>query len=370
MYDTATTVEELLHEAVWKAVNMPVYLRPLYRKIIDSEATVKDLIDLANLKACENLMTTMMASEPPTLDFFKAIVEIPKQELRTKWGIYIHVLTRANSATITYCGSGTAYTGGVQSRLDEYRRGKMIPVGVKKALNNGYKLASTHLLLTCNIPEARNVSIIRVLFHVFEAIFSFTFWTMKETKASNNWGFDSFCPWGIGSMEWVGCCSHNPMQEEIPGNFNLSPEDVEAAAAEVKERNRLYGVEYARAQRIRSPEKVRARQRKSNHKRADVQKAQWDGVKQSGVFNCEVCDVNFRHAADQRKHNKCARHLRKVQEAAQATASVTTDYCYHCNVRMRYPTERTRHLESAGHRRKMAKVTKLEKMADKDRIMD
>lgn len=59
-------------------------------------------------------------------------------------------------------------------------------------------------------------------------------------------------------------CSHNPLFEDVSGNFDLSAELLEAIAAEVKKKNRVYQAEYGAARRVWSPERVRTLQRKWN----------------------------------------------------------------------------------------------------------
>jgi hypothetical protein len=110
-----------------------------------------------------------------------------------------------------------------------------------------------------------------------EAMFSFMFWTMRSrTKV---YGCGQLCPWDRLGFEWHGLNTHNPLTEAVDGDFNLSAEALEAIAAEIAEKNRLYQVDYRLAERARSPERVRARQREKNHRHKAAGKARDDAVK-------------------------------------------------------------------------------------------
>lgn len=49
-------------------------------------------------------------------------------------------------------------------------------------------------------------------------------------------------------LEWHGLCSHNPLHKDVSGNFDLSAEQLQAIAAEVKEKNRVYHAEHGAAE--------------------------------------------------------------------------------------------------------------------------
>lgn len=47
------------------------------------------------------------------------------------------------------------------------------------------------------------------------------------------------CPWKLETLSWRGHNSHNPLREMVSGDFDLSDEQLEMIAAQIKEKNRL-----------------------------------------------------------------------------------------------------------------------------------
>ena len=89
-----------------------------------------------------------------------------------------------------------------------------------------------------------------------EAALSFLFWAMSSRKELHS--CREFCPWSRDLLEWHGLCSHNPLVEGVPGDFDLSREQLEEMAAVIKEKNSVYRVGYHRNRKVNEPEKIRA----------------------------------------------------------------------------------------------------------------
>lgn len=56
-------------------------------------------------------------------------------------------------------------------------------------------------------------------------------------------GIGSYCPWPREEFSYRGLCTHNPLIESPVGDFDLSPEQMEVVAAEVKARRKAYSVD-------------------------------------------------------------------------------------------------------------------------------
>lgn len=193
----------------------------------------------------------MQCATPPSLSWFQTLPTAPFHV----WGIYVPILERTGSIPLFYIGSGTRANGDVRARLLEYDRGYHLSNNLEEALRNGYTIVSNHLLVQCPIPAAADVPRVRVTFVAMEAMFSFMFWTMLRSR-TKDYGCGQLCPWDRLGFEWHGLNAHNPLTEAVDGDFNLSAEALEAIAAEIAEKNRLYQVDYRLAERARSPERV------------------------------------------------------------------------------------------------------------------
>jgi hypothetical protein len=67
-----------------------------------------------------------------------------------------------------------------------------------------------------------------------EATFSYVFWAMRTTK--RDYGMSQICPWPLDTFEYNGLCSHCSLREGVSGDFDLTPEEIEATAAKLKQR--------------------------------------------------------------------------------------------------------------------------------------
>lgn len=72
------------------------------------------------------------------------------------------------------------------------------------------------------------------------------------------------CPWPRDSYSYGGLCSHDALLEMVAGDFDLSAEQLEAIAADIKEKNRLYQANYYQNLNAQDPEGLAARMRESN----------------------------------------------------------------------------------------------------------
>ena len=57
-----------------------------------------------------------------------------------------------------------------------------------------------------------------------------------------DYGVDNYCPWPRDSFSYGGLCSYSLFVELFVGNFDLSNEQLEAMAAVIKEKRRVYNL--------------------------------------------------------------------------------------------------------------------------------
>lgn len=258
-----TTILDLLVLKTWACINAPVkHINPLFHQILSSQAILSEIISAAGLTFCPGLLEVIQCITAPSLGWFEALPTAPKKV----WGIYVLILKKQHFVPLLYIGSGTAATRAVKARFGEYDRRYNLPQYLEKALNEGYDIVHKGLLLHCPLPVAANVPMLRIAFVAMEAAFSFMFWTMHSR--TKDYGCGGLCPWDRDSFEWYGLCSHNPLLDSVSGNFDLTGEQLEEMAAVIKEKNRVYQVDYGQSQRARSPDRMKAVSRRNNKRRA------------------------------------------------------------------------------------------------------
>jgi hypothetical protein len=306
----ATEVLDLVASKTWSALQTKQDINGLFRQVISAQATLLQLVAIASLSFCPGLFEVLQCPTPSSLSWFEALPTV----LVGTWGIYCLVLKKHGWIPLLYIGSGTAEKEGVKARFGEYDRGVHLPKYIEMAPKDGYSIVHKGILVSCSIPSAANIPKIRILLVAIEAAFSFMFWTMKSR--TKDYGCVDLCPWDRDRLEWHGLCSHNPLHEDVSDNFDLSAEQLEAIAAEVKEKNRVYQAEYGAAQRARSPERVRTLQRKKNKTFRPKQKQKDKDAKAAKKFHCAICNVSGRNAHDMKRHNATKRHLKEVAESS------------------------------------------------------
>ncbi|KAH7155412.1 hypothetical protein B0J13DRAFT_521570 [Dactylonectria estremocensis] len=78
---------------------------------------------------------------------------------------------------------------------------------------------------------------------VFQHAWSHTITQVRTAFQAKGNGIGSYCPWPREEFSYRGLCTHNPLIESPVGDFDLSPEQMEVVAAEVKARRKAYSVD-------------------------------------------------------------------------------------------------------------------------------
>ncbi|KAJ8613743.1 hypothetical protein MRB53_036885 [Persea americana] len=108
---------------------------------------------------------------------------------------------------------------------------------VSKPFKTATRLCTKVFLLRAPIPPAGRIPAVRLLFIAFECVFTFIFWTLRSRKTFYN--IREVCPWDdLDAFEYEGLCTHNPLFEGVPGDFDLTDEQ-RAALATDREQKRL-----------------------------------------------------------------------------------------------------------------------------------
>ena len=281
-----------------------------------SQSVFNEVASLVSIEFTPGLWEILQSGTPPTLRQFKTFRGGPKRTDRL-WAVYLRVLEKSLHRPKIYIGSGTEAKTGVHSRLKNYERhDNTVSELVDKALKEGYQI--THIGLICWIPIPSVVlqPKIRMLFVILEAAFSYVFWAMRPGKKENDYGMGWMCPWDR-SLEYDGCCTHCSLYEMVSGDFQLSDEQLEAAAAQRRANTRLT----------------------NKNSEANIRKAK--------TYFCKLCKVSLVSQYRLGQHNETASHKRKAKDL---TDPKKPHVCYVCNRSFATITKLNRHNAPDRHR--------------------
>lgn len=225
--------------------------------------------------------------------------------------------------------------------MGEYDRRSVLPEHVRNALRDGWEIVHRGVLVTCPIPSPALIPRLRLVCVAYESVLAFTFWTLHNRD--KDFGYAQHLLWSKDDVEWDGACGHDPFQEGIAGEFDLTEEQLEEMAAATKEKNRVYQVQYGKNLRANADDEYREAQRRANAKRAPIQKEIYKVVKQSQKFRCNICDVDFRNPSDLAVHNRSPRHLRYVADGRSGY------HCAPCGFFNKFKSNYNQHLTTKGH---------------------
>lgn len=193
-----------------------------------------------------------------------------------------------------------------------------------------------------------------------EAAFSFLFWTIiSEVK---DYGIGICCPRPRDSFSYGGLCSHNALIKMVVGNFDLSDEQLEAIAAEIKEKNRLYQANYYQHLRAQDPEGLTARTReasarynKNSHDKALAKGRRYlVKAKASRKYYCDICELACTKLYEFERHNASRRRLSNV---AKAKSGLVKKYrCAVCSYSCTKPSHLETHKLGKRHLQRVAEA--------------
>jgi hypothetical protein len=123
-------------------------------------------------------------------------------------------------------------------------------------------------------------------------------------------------------------CSHCALSESVLGDHGLTPEQLEAQAAELKQRRAAQQAEISRRweqeARLNNLEAVRAKKRKIQaayvERHSEKAKAHHNNslakAKANRTYSCAVCDLACGKKNDLARHNNSKSHITKATAAA------------------------------------------------------
>ncbi|RDW73886.1 hypothetical protein BP5796_07328 [Coleophoma crateriformis] len=303
------TVDSLMLLLTWTCLArfFVWYGHSIFAKVLSSQAIVAELFQSTSLVFAPGLLDAVQASTPPTVAYFKSLPVLRKKKV---WAVYLLVLEKPNCKAKFYIGSGTDALNGASVRLKNLRQ----------------QGTATHgLLCTTPIPRAALVPIVRMFIVALEAAFTYIFWAVRcKNDNGKSYVHLYICPWDHATLEYDGLCSHNPLSEVPPGDHELSAEQLEAQAAELKQNRADYISEWREKTKKNKPDEYYAKanknrklyiQRNPEAAKAATKRAKRKAVKQKSHY-CFVCRHPFNTSAALTRHVAGVRHANRVAKAA------------------------------------------------------
>lgn len=322
----------------WAVLNVQTYINPLFRQVLPTEDRVHSILRSLGLAFCKEFFDVVQAASPPTIAWFESL---PTTRPNCSWGIYVHVLKKGGCRDLLYIGSGTAAYRGVKARLSEYDALKCLPHHVRIALDNGYSITHTSLLITCPIPSASDIPASRLAITALEAALSCIFWAMVSQDLK--YGFRHLCPWSPNAFTYGGLCAHSAVMDSVHGDFSLTPAQLKELDDATKAKNQAYQHDYHREKRANPTPQYTLTHTRNNQMQAPATRARQRTAVSEQKYHCIPCDVSCRDAASLRRHNDTPRHKqRAVRDSGDWT-------CEPCNISFRYQSNLKQHKTSKGH---------------------
>ena len=356
MDPSAVTIFALVMSLTWKVlVDTPKHMKnSLFDRFLTSSPILQSIATAATMSFAPGLLDVLQSATPPAIEFFKSM---PSGDLRHIWGIYAIVLEKAGCRSKVYLGSATNVKDGVFFRWNQYDKGLLLPRWVGHALGEGYEIVHKGLICWAPIPGPRFVPARRLLFVALECTFAYIFWALKAQ--GGDYGMGHICTWNYRAMPYDGLCSHQCLTEGIHGEFDMTPDQLDAKAVDdelkFRELKKINATNHHHKQMAenydeymnKSHERVkksratnRAQHRKTEQKRA--KKALADKR-----WHCSTCDRSFTSKPSYGNHMKSAKHLRKVNNTPK-------HWCVACN--LGYDSLKDDHLKSKSHKANVARL--------------
>ncbi|KAG5799933.1 hypothetical protein H9Q69_001027 [Fusarium xylarioides] len=353
----------------------PVVPRGTTCPTLKKRDTLVALLNLTELEFCDGFFDAVASPSPPSVDFFSNL----PPETDVAWGIYAIVLVKEDEEfPLVYIGSGTNAVKGVTARLAHYDREYLLPRFVDDALKKGFSIVHKGLLTWSPIPPPELVPRQRLLFLAIEAALTFWFWAMKSYEKDYHMG--DYCPWPLESFTYHGLCSHSALLEGAVGRLDLTPEQLIAIAAELREKKREQSAYYRNAKYrlealARDPVGLIERERKRNsdwyaknrekvsaerkrrllHDPEPIRAAKNASkrkIKAAKTHYCTVCGLSFQCPAKLSSHLDTPRH--KGRAAKLAAGVVFAHRCDVCDFATDQKTALDKHLRGPLHAKRAA----------------
>lgn len=347
--EAGTLLQLVLLQAWMMLENTPATRKNVhFSMFLTSQEVLKSVAAAAYLQLAPGLMDVVQASSPPSIAFFKNLAAKSMQSVKF-WAVYFIIMERIGSRPRLYVGSATKANLGVKERFRSYDNREMLPKYVEESLDDGFTITHKGLLCWCPLPTASIVPVTRLLFVLLEATFTYMFWAMHPDARDVD--RTECCPWDSVKFEFDGLCSHCALNEGIDGDFDLSPEQLEAKGEARKEKGRLATVKFREENREEVNADNRARYRRFNDDNPgylkEYQATRRADAVENNTFHCESCNQSFTTKNAWENHLVSDKHKNRL-------LGNFAYLCEICNVTVSRQRMVDRHNKSDAHIRNLA----------------
>ncbi|KAK5199734.1 Carbamoyl-phosphate synthase [Exophiala xenobiotica] len=332
---TADTLLQFVTLVTWTCIRDTTFSQRniLFDRFFTSTAIFQSIISCACITFCPGLFEILQSATPPSIEWFKNLPTYDSLgDWFLCWAIYALVLQKPGHRDKLYIGSGTSSFDGVVVRLNQYDDLTMLPSRVEAAIDDGYVIVHKGLLCWISLPPPTLVPIYRLLFVALEATFAYMFWAMHATKG--DYGMSHICLWDRKTLPWDGLCSHPALGEGIRGQFDLSPEELIAYAADRARKKTQLNQDWHYKQMAENyDEYITAAHERVTKSRAnnpgrdiEVEARRREKYLENKTHHCDVCNLSFTSSNWLNKHLKTAKHARKATSSnTRIHANIITD---------------------------------------------
>lgn len=323
---------------------------PTHDILFPNEDAMKVL--LVRITFAPGLLDVLRSATPPTIAFFKAL----PSNARGLWGVYLILLEKSGCRPRIYIGSGTGSQGGLLYRWRDYNDPLRVPLYVKKALDEGYRITHKGALCWTPIPSSAKRFPLRALFLILETVFSLALWAM--VSRTKTYYMPKLLSWPIETLEYDGCCTHSAIHEVIAGETEgLSPEQIAVKEGQADIRRR--------EQDKRAREKYYAKRNAEDfeywrqRKNASIKKSDAK-LRASQKYRCSPCNLNLKSQFALNRHKLRASHIQKTtghrvykapaeKRRGDEVRAAKTHYCRLCNTALQSASALAKHYTTKGH---------------------
>lgn len=179
--------------------------------VLPTLEVLTSILNKSPVTFAHGLLDVLQCDTPPSVRYF---ISLPSK-CKKLWAVYIIVLFKSGFRPKIYIGSSSNTETGVHKRFGQYDTKTNLPVGVARALNDGYHIAHKGLLCWISIPTPKFRLGIRAVIKVLECVLALKLWAMQSR--TEDYGMPKLCEWKITALEYDGCCTHLPLYEGISG---------------------------------------------------------------------------------------------------------------------------------------------------------
>lgn len=326
---------------MWRVVTETPFNRKsgYYDRFFTSERVLLDIFSSFAMSYAPGLLEVLTAAAPPTVDWFKSLPNNRQYAWESdNWAVYLLVLEKDGSRTRCYVGSGTNGDTGLAHRWKTYDelQTDRLPSGVKRSIDEGFKIVHKGLLCWSRMPPAAKVPIRRLVFLALEAVFNYLFWCLQPNTHDD--GMRYLCSWTPSEFGYDGICTHSSLVDHPAGDYNLTEEQLEAQAELAEKKFRLNKARNAHTYHEREMERnydeysTRAKARKTKSRLLNpeldriAEKARNERIVAEKKWYCSTCDKAFTRDTILALHMASKEHATKVNGPKK-----TPWYCHLCN---------------------------------------